>query len=130
MMPLKLKLMFFFIVLCFCGCSESINALKTFSLDQQEMQKYVEEQKTLFLILKSDIENNKIVPGTPKEKILFAYGTPVICRPDKDKSAKLEVCIYRHPLQGIVSDKIYLYFNKDGNLNSAYYLRNTKHGIQ
>lgn len=115
-MPLKLKLTFFFIVLCFCGCSEGINALKTLSRDQQEMQQYVEEQKTLFLVLKSDIENNKIAPQTPKEKILFAYGTPVICRPEK--SAELEVCIYRHPLQGIVSDNIYLYFNKDGNLNS------------
>lgn len=115
-MPLRLKLTFFFIILSFCGCSEGINALKTLSRDQQEMQQYVEEQKTLFLILKSDIENNKIAPQTSKEKIVFAYGTPVICR--LEKSGELEVCIYRHPLQGIVSDKIYLYFNKDGNLNS------------
>ena len=127
-MPLKLKLTFFTIVFCLCGCSEGINSLKTLSLDRQEMQQYVEEQKNFFSILKSDIENNKIEVGTPKKKILYAYGKPVICRPEK--SSGLEVCIYRNPMQGVVSDMIYLYFNKEGNLNSANYLRNTKYSIQ
>lgn len=118
-MPLKPSLIFFFIIVLFlCGCSEGINSLKTLSQDQQEMQRYIEEQKNFFLILKTDIENNKLVPGTSKENILYSYGRPVICRPDKNKSAELEVCVYRHPLQGIVSDIIYLYFNQDGSLNS------------
>lgn len=104
------------------GCAllthrEQITALKSLGEEQRELEKYVHRQERLIYKLKSDIQNQSLVKGTSKAKILSLYGEPVYCKGSHDSGSPQETCLYRHPTRFFSGDRIFLEFDQDQNLS-------------
>lgn len=105
------------------GCAflthkQQITALKSLGDEQEELEKYVNQQEELFLRLKNDIQNQRLVKGTSKEEILSLYGEPIYCKGALNSNSQQETCLYRHPTRFFSSDLIFLEFDYDQNLSS------------
>ncbi len=103
------------------GCAllthkEQITALKSLGEEQRNIEKYVQQQENFFNKLKSDIQNQRLVKGTSKAKILSLYGDPIYCKGSSDSDIPKETCLYRHPAQSFSGDRIFLEFDHDQNL--------------
>ena len=98
---------------------DQISTLRQLGASQRQIELTLLEQEAAFNRLWADAANNKLVPGMIKPDILAAYGEPVITQDVSGVNGKKERLLYRRPTAYFNSDKIYLYFNATGFLESA-----------
>ncbi len=114
-----MRILKFLMVLIFVsGCStiSALNRLQDLSVERDEQQILVKEQEKKFEQLLKDFSSGKIEKGNSKDKIIEKYGEPITIKDVKTDSFFSEELMYRHPAQFFGSEKIYLYFDKDGKL--------------
>jgi len=105
------------------GCAyirhyRELMVLKRFAENQKEIEKYVDKHETSFYRLRDDLQNNRLTKGLFKERILSMYDEPIFCKTIVSKDRLKEICLYRHPTHFFTSDKIYLTFGAEHQLQS------------
>ena len=104
------------------GCSkvEGLLTLKRLGNSQDQIQRYVDQQKTYFLKLVKDIKAKKITLGLSRNDIERRYGEPVLIKEGQEELSG-KVFLYREPINYFESDKVYLYFSKEEKLTKWEY---------
>jgi len=113
-----MKLVFIlFAILFIGGCSrvEGLLTLKELGNSQDQMQRYVDRQKTYFLKLVKDIKEKKVTIGSSVDHIVRRYGEPVLVKKGPEELSG-KIFLYREPTNYFESDKVYLYFDKEEKL--------------
>ena len=120
-MPIKL-FSILFVVFIILGCSkvEGLLTLKRLGNSQDQIQRYLDQQKTYFLKLVKDIKAKKITLGLSRDDIERRYGEPVLIKEGQEELSS-KVFLYREPINYFESDKVYLYFSKEEKLTKWEY---------
>ncbi len=95
-----------------CGCSAPIRNLQALSKNIDQTQKYIDGQENKFKKLVADLQNNGLEKGFNKENILAKYGEPIFQKLVEINNNKLELWLYRRPVNISNSDRVYLYFDQ------------------
>ncbi len=96
------------------GCSQAIRTLQGLGVEKDAQTAQVEQQNIKFGFLLNDIKRDRLKPGASRERIIARYGRPVLeeALSEQDKT----VLLYRKPTQFFDTEKIYLVFDKNNNL--------------
>lgn len=120
-------IIYFFIAVFIAGCSTvgGLDRLKALSLSRDDQEATIKEQDQKFMRLLNDFSSGKIEKGATKDKIIQAYGEPILIKELKKDSSVEQEWMYRHPAQFFGSEKVFLYFNsKDELVDSRYEAKN------
>ena len=101
----------FFMAVFFCGCFAPIKNIIALSKNRSLTEEYVTRQEENFKRLVGDIKGARLSKEQTKEMILELYGEPIYAKAAERKEQKLEMWLYRMPLDYFASDKAYLYFD-------------------
>lgn len=85
---------------------------------QKDMQAALAREEKLYNKLKADIDNGRLKKLAQKKRIFRLYGEPALCKPPELRSAVKEVCFYRDPEGGLLTEMILLDFDSQGQLCS------------
>lgn len=116
----------FFTVLVFCGCAkvkhlDQLLTLKGLADEQVAMNQYIEKQDQIFELMLEEAKAGTLDQYLNKRRILRAFGDPIFVKHVKGDGQELESWLYRYSTEFFNSEKIYLYFDPDGNLVKSEY---------
>lgn len=115
-----------FILLCGCAKVQHMDqllTLKAVSDEQAAMSKEVEAVNKKFDELVSIVKSGEISQYKTQRSVRKKFGDPILIdQQDKDGSA-LQVWLYRYATKFFGSDKVYLYFDTEGNLKNWDYVQ-------
>ncbi|MDD5775307.1 MAG: hypothetical protein PHS64_05145 [Candidatus Omnitrophica bacterium] len=104
---------------CLTGCRPAhyneLMLLKRWGQDRQGMEQYLDQKERFFAKLSADAAAGRLKRGMPEDTIISIYGAPVMCK--KIASGRSR-CLYRHPTEYFFTDKIYLTFDEEQNLDA------------
>jgi hypothetical protein len=117
-------IIYFFIAVFIAGCStvSGLDRIKALSLSRDEQEATIEKQDQEFKQLLNDFSSGKLEKGTSKDKVIQAYGEPILIKEIKNDSSTNQEWMYRHPAQFFGSEKVFLYFNSKGELVDSRYV--------
>lgn len=103
------------------GCAkiqhmDQLLTLKSLADEQTQLNKYTEGQDKKFELLLVEVKAGTLKRYPTKKQILRAFGDPVYARGVLKDGRALESALYRHSTNFFGAEKIYLYFDADGNL--------------
>lgn len=103
------------------GCAkvshmDQLLTLKGVADEQSRIGKFVEEQDRKFDQMVAEAKAGTLDQYMNKRKFVRAFGEPVVVTMVKEDDRELETWLYRHATEYFHADKIYLYFDDDGNL--------------
>jgi hypothetical protein len=114
------------------GCAkvrhlDQLLTLKDLADEQTRLNRYIEKQDEKFERMREEARAGTLKEYSNKKKIRRAFGDPVYVRDVIKEDRELESWLYRYATAYFGSDKIYLYFDGDGNLVKSEYIEGT-HG--
>ena len=100
------------------GCAkvahmQELLTLKALSDNQTQQAKYIEQQDKKFEKLLETLKAGQLQKYSNQKAILSAFGEPIFKETTKDSSQKW---LYRYAAELFGSEKVYLYFDADGQL--------------
>ena len=112
------------LVLSISGCKslsalskmDQLLTLKDMAGEAQEIDAYVESRNQSFTAMLAQYEIDQLAAYDNKEEIVAAYGEPVFTHVEARGEETVEQWLYRREDVYFNTDKIYLYFDKSGNL--------------
>ena len=116
--------------LLLCGCSkvrhlDQLLTLKDLANEQTQLGQYVEGQDRNFELMLEEVKAGTLELYSNKRKIQRAFGDPVYTRNVVEDDQELESWLYRYATQYFGAEKVYLYFDLDGNLVKSEYIEGT-----
>ncbi len=116
--------------LLLCGCSkvrhlDQLLTLKDLENEQTQLGQYVEGQNRNFELMLEEVKDGTLELYSNKRKIQLAFGDPVYARSVVEDDQELESWLYRYATQYFGAEKVYLYFDLDGNLVKSEYIEGT-----
>ncbi len=90
--------------------------LNKLSEEQKGLDDIVEFQIGQFKMIKEEYESNQLERYNNQKKIKDKFGAPVLIQEAKRNDQMLQLWIYRHPTEFFDTDKLSLYFDKNGEL--------------
>ncbi len=118
-----------FILLCVSlyGCCilshmNELIALKRFATDQEEISSLIQQQQQAFNRVIEAVKSGQMSMYKDKDSIMKAFGPPVFSRAKIKDGMPCEVWLYRHPIKYFDSDKVYIFFDKNGKLKEWEYI--------
>lgn len=116
-------ILFSLMVGVFSGCAtlDELLALKRLGSSQEQIARDIKREEKYFSKLKADIRDQQLKPGLSQDEFLRAYGEPILSRESVDLPGG-EVFLYRHPTRYFNSDKVYVYFDASGKMQSWEYI--------
>ena len=123
---------FIFSLVVLAGCAKVQNldellTLKAVADEQTRLAQYVDEQDRKFDLMVAEAKAGTLDSYSNQRKIQRTFGDPVYVAQDNREGQDVETWLYRYATKYFDADKIYLYFDEDGNLISSEY-REFKHG--
>jgi len=115
-----------FAVLVFSGCAkvkhlDQLLTLKGLADEQVAMNQYIEKQDQIFELMLEKAKAGTLDQYLNKRKILRTFGDPIFVKHVKRDDQELESWMYRYSTEFFDSEKIYLYFDLDGNIVNLEY---------
>jgi len=111
------------LVLSLAGCSKAglLLAAKRVGDEQVAIDKLVEKQTARFIEMKELYQSGQFDKFDHKNKIQRKFGKPLFVDVVVENNQTLELWMYRKPVEFKNTDRIYLYFDKKGQLvNSKF----------
>ncbi len=113
-------------LLC-CGCSkvrhlDQLLTLKDLADEQAQLGQFVEEQDRNFELMLEEAKAGTLELYSNKGKVQQTFGDPVYARNVTEEDQELESWLYRYATQYFGAQKVYLYFDLDGNLVKSEYI--------
>lgn len=122
-MAMKTFIRFYLIVsiLTFCGCAKlthltQLLTIKRYSDNKDLQAKFVNEENQKFERMLELVKTGKINQYKNKKEFLAAIGEPITKFPKKRHGFEYEQWLYRKTGTLKDGEKVYLYFDKEGNL--------------
>ena len=114
-------------LLTLSGCAklshmDQLLTLKGLADEQSQMKKYVQEQDRKFDLMLNEVKAGTLDDYSNERKVLRTFGEPVFKEHVSEDGQELELWLYRYATEFFGSDKVYLYFDKDGNLVKSEYI--------
>ena len=108
------------------GCTkvshmDQLLTLKGVADEQMRIKKFVDEQDRKFDKMVEEAKAGTLDQHMSKRKFVRAFGEPVYVTMVREDDRELESWLYRHATAYFHADKIYLYFDADGNLVRSEY---------
>ena len=112
------------------GCAKArhldqLLTLKNLADEQDQMKEYVQEQDQNFERMLEEARAGTLDQYSNKRKIQRTFGDPVYVRNVTKDDQELESWLYRYATKYFGAEKIYLYFDFDGNLVESEYKEGT-----
>lgn len=119
----RLLFLNYFLVSVLGGCAyishyDQLMVLNNLGQEGENIRNYVKGQEKSFIKLEGDIKNNRLKKGMSKGDILSKYGDPIFCEKYESGANIREFCLYRFPTRYFNTDRVFLFFNKKGRLES------------
>ena len=116
-----------FLLIFSVGCSpikhlDQLLILKNMGEEQEEIDKYVEQQNAIFEAMLAQYHEDEFKSFSTQASILSEFGKPIMERNTMMGGASYTEWFYRYPVKFFASDKIYLYFDKKGNLKKTKFI--------
>lgn len=121
------RIMTLFILTCALGgCAkvshmDQLLTLKGVADEQTRIKKFVDEQDRRFDKMVEEAKAGTLDQYINKREFMRTFGKPVFVTMVKEEDRELEAWLYRHATEYFHADKIYLYFDADGNLVRSEY---------
>ena len=121
------RIMILFIFTCALGGCAKIShmdqllTLKGVADEQTRIGKFVEAQDRKFDKMVKEAKDGTLDQYINKRKFVRAFGEPVVVTMVQEDDRELESWLYRHAMAYFHAEKIYLYFDADGNLVRSEY---------
>ena len=80
--------------------------------EMRRMQQEIDRQCRNFDLLLKDIQEGHLKPGIQRKEFIRIYGEPIL---EEEMDGRTEL-LYRYPLEFFASQKVYVYFDKNGYL--------------
>ena len=127
---LKKIIMIFTGCLLLSGCAkvhhlDRLLTLKDLADEQALLNQYVHEQNRNFELMLEEVKAGTLDRHSNKKRIRRAFGDPVYARNVKEGDQELESWLYRYATEYFGAEKIYLYFDLDGNFVKSEYIEGT-----
>ena len=100
---------------------DQLLTLKGVADEQTRIKKFVDEQDRKFDKMVEEARAGTLDQYMSQRKFMRAFGEPVYITMVKEDDRELETWLYRHATAYFHADKIYLYFDRDGNLVRSEY---------
>ena len=115
------------VIILFAGCSKlahlsQLLTLKSYSEEQADLDKYVDTQYKNFDLMIKAFKSKEIYKLKNKDAFLEKFGDPIFSRVDIVNGKQEDILLYRKPKAFFNSDKMYIYFDKNGNLLNIQYV--------
>ena len=111
--------MFFLLLLAGCAKLQHMDqllTLKAVSDEQGQMGKEIKHQDAKFERLVAEVREGSISKYKSQKNVTRQFGAPVFIEKIAENGRPLEVWVYRYAAQFFDSPKVYLYWNKSGEL--------------
>ena len=112
----KLLIISSFVFLYGCSSLSQLLTLKSYGDNQALQEKYAEMQDTNFEKLVKVAQSNLLLDYPDKKSFLRNFGDPIYTKNLTKKGQLLEEWLYRYAARFFNSEKVYLYFDRDGKL--------------
>ena len=111
----------------FSGCAkvqhlDQLLTLKDLADEQTQLNQYVKEQNQKFELMVDEIKADTLDQYADKNEIIKTFGKPVYVNNVTEEDQELEAWLYRYATEFFGVEKIYLYFDHDGNLVKSEYI--------
>ena len=115
-----------FVVFISAGCAKVKNLPQLLTLKGMmesgiATDAYVDEKERQFELLVTNFKENDLQGFSRAKDIIREYGEPIMIKDVLWRSVNLEQWLYRRPVKYSKTDRIYLYFDLDGNLVDKEY---------
>ena len=121
------KFLLILVVLFFtAGCAklahlDQLLILKGMDDEQKQQRRYVEAQDKRFEKIRDAVQNGQIQKFSNQKQIAAKFGQPVYRETTQKDNQDLDLWVYRYTVKYFDSDKVYLYFDKEGKLVDSVY---------
>jgi len=124
---LKKIIIIFAGVIFLSGCAkvrhmDQLLTLKGLAEEQVSMGRHVEEQDQKFELMLKEAKVGTLDQYSNKRKISRTFGRPIYVRNVTQDNQELESWLYRYATEFFGAEKIYLYFDLEGNLVKSEYV--------
>jgi len=120
-------------IILFVGCAllggcakvshlDQLLVLKDLADEQTALNKYIEKQDQNFNLMLKEVKAGTLDQHSTKKKMRKAFGDPVFTRPAIEDDQELDVWLYRYSTKYFGAEKVYLYFDLQGNLIKSEYI--------
>jgi hypothetical protein len=114
------KILFLLLVFVVCGCAarhvEEIRRIQVVSAEMAAQQRLVDESNKRFEALLKVVQEKTMSDYKTRKDFLDAFGQPIFTKRITGSPAEHELWLYRYCEKFWGSEKVYLYFDKEGNL--------------
>ncbi len=119
------------LLLVVTGCAklehlDQLLTLKDLSEEGDRQDRYVENQDHKFELLLEAVQSNALSQDTHQKKILQKFGDPIYREEITRDGQGVEKWLYRYTKEFFDSEKVYLYFDREGKLINWEYLPERK----
>jgi len=109
------------------GCAkiahiQELLTLKAYSDEGEAQERHIKDQDNKFEQLLAVVREDAVVAGITQKDFRKKYGDPVYVRERICDGAACDEWLYRYTVRPFDSDKVYIYFSKDGTLRSWRYV--------
>ena len=122
------------VVICLSGCMKlkqvlyvrPLLTLKSSSEEGDTMDSYVQEQDMKFEALVAALYDGTLEHGLTQKKFKEGFGDPVMIENVTRNNQEMTLWLRRYTVRYWDSDKVYLYFDKDGKLQDWEFVKFVK----
>ena len=94
---------------------DELLTLKDYSDEKEAQGKWIAQEAQRFELVATAVKDGSIKDFSTQGSIREHFGDPVLIEHVQEGSASVERWLYRHPIQKLASDRVYIFFNSDGN---------------
>jgi hypothetical protein len=114
----------FVIAILSSGCTQlkalphldQVMTLKDYSEEKDAQAKWIDGENKKFERLLTIVKNGSISGYPDQNSVLTEFGKPVVSESVQDAGSTATRWLYRHPIQKSATDRVYLYFDADGQM--------------
>ena len=114
----------FLLVTIASGCTQvkqfqnldELLVLKDYSDEKEAQGKWIDQETKRFELILAAAKDGSIKDFSTQMTIREHFGVPVLIEHVQEGGASVERWLYRHPIQKLAFDRVYIFFNSDGNL--------------
>jgi hypothetical protein len=108
------------------GCAkvshlDQLLTLKDLADEQTKLNQYTEERDRSFDRMLKEVKAGTLAQYANKRKVLRTFGEPIFAREIVEGDQTLETWLYRYATKYFGAEKVYLYFDPEGNLVRSEY---------
>lgn len=98
------------------GHVDELWLLKQYGDEADAMDEDIDVAEAEYRQIREDADNGRLAAGIDRDTVRERYGDPVYVQDPADRQGAAVMWMYRRPVHFFDSDRVLLYFNKEGRL--------------